>query len=225
MSEHAPGAEVEPELDEAAIDRIVDGLMAEPWGEEVPAEAARLYRDEFGLPLPPIPRDLVPGLRFLGPGLVGTREDTPDPYGLDWFVAELQEGPEPYLILGQAGYGVRNWAMHYYLVRDRLALFLQLGWGGAYRDAATATARAAAGFAAVARLLELADRIGPEGLVVVSSDVAGSRLGRLSGDGRLALEDHPTPLTASIATLEQAEPNVQGSENIPHGLFGIGLRI
>lgn len=223
MSESAEDAE--SELDQAAIGAIAEKLMTEPWGEEAVAEAARLFNDDLGLPMPPVPPSLVPGLRFVAPGLVASRDDAPDPYGLDWFVAELEEGPEPYLILGQAGYGVHNWAMHYYLVQDRLALFLQLGWGGACRDPSAANARVAAGFAAVTRLVELASRVGPEGLLVVSSDLAGSRLGRLGADGRLALEEHPTPITASIATLEQAEPDLVGGEKVSHSLFGVGLRI
>ena len=44
----------------------------------------------------------------------------------------MQEaGTEPvadYLLLGHAGHGIQSYAIHYYVVRGPLALFLQIGW-------------------------------------------------------------------------------------------------
>jgi hypothetical protein len=150
-----------------------------------------------------VPRGLAEATRILGPGLVGTRTDTPGPYGLDWFLDELRAGPvADYFLLGQAGHGVRSWYLHYYLVEGGLALFLQIAWGGLGTDDASGAERLELAFAQAAGLLEREPGPLPPGerLVVVESDRSGRLLGRSRPGGGLALEPSADPL-AEAATL------------------------
>jgi hypothetical protein len=101
-------------------------------------EAKTLFTKE-GLSFPYIPEEMIPQVKKLHSWIFGTREDTPSPYQIAKFVEEIDTKPvENYLIFGHAGYGTNSWAMHYFLVKDNLALFTQTSWGGIYTDNETA---------------------------------------------------------------------------------------
>lgn len=88
-----------------------------------------------GLPAPPIPPEFEAKIKELSEWIFGTRPLDARPYNIEAFVDEVLAGPvEDYLVVAHDGYGINNWALHYYLKLDHLALFLQLPWGGAYDD-------------------------------------------------------------------------------------------
>jgi hypothetical protein len=82
-------------------------------------------------------------------------------YFLDTFVEELEAGadggPDDYLLLGHAGHGVESHAIHYYLVRAPLAVFLQVQWGTPDTDAGAAARTMAGHYEQVERLLAAVD--------------------------------------------------------------------
>ncbi len=165
---------------ETFTDAELDG-MAEPRGLALAEQLLFLFEDE-GLPLPPLPESLIPQLVIVRPWMFGSREDTPGAYDLNWFVREaVEQEPAEYVLFGQDGHGVNSLAMHYYLVSGRLAVFVQVPWGGAYMDKQASNAAVAAALVGVERLIEaaraaeqgLVDR--NERLVVVASDLHGHR--------------------------------------------------
>lgn len=211
---------MEDELDDALAQlpgldypRLV-GIEAMGW-------AAYLFEEMLELPAPPLPAGFAQTMRVLGPGVVGTREDAPGPYGLSWFLRELEEKPvADYLLAGHSGHGSNSWAIHYYLVQAPLALFIQIPWGGGYMDNALAGARVRRAFAEAAALITakgLDDLPAERRLVVVASDLAGSAWGLagLPGKGALAgLEPAADPLAAALASLnrepEPFDPRAHG---------------
>ena len=182
--------------------------MPEPTGLELAEQLMVLFEHE-GLPLPPLPEAMLDDLVLIRPWLVGTREGTPGPYALDWFVRDaVKDEPPAYLLLGHDGHGVNSVAMHYYLVTGRLALFLQISWGGAYMDKAGRNAAVAAGFAAASRLIEAARRAEPElvrsdrRLVVVASDLHGHRHALLRAGEAPDWRPSGDALAAAVASLQ-----------------------
>ncbi|MBV9358982.1 MAG: hypothetical protein JO023_26030 [Chloroflexi bacterium] len=130
-----------------------------------------------GLPPPPVPDRFVPSFRRQGEWRFGTRTGVPDLYTLAWFLDELRAGEAPeYVLIGHDGHGVNSWAMHFYLVQQPLAIFLQLAWGGVYMDNVEAGERVAQRFAEADRLVEAASKgLSTEtSLLVVESDLQQS---------------------------------------------------
>jgi hypothetical protein len=57
------------------------------------------------------------------------------PYAFEEYVRDgTRKGVRDFLVLAHAGHGVNSYALHYYLVRKPLHLFLQVSWGGVYMD-------------------------------------------------------------------------------------------
>jgi hypothetical protein len=102
------------------------------------AEANALFR-EAGLPVPAIPPQLAARLEQREPWCYATRELDHSPYDWRAFVDEADPAVSDYAVLAHAGHGANSYAIHYYLVHGPLRLFLQLGWGGVYMDAAATT--------------------------------------------------------------------------------------
>jgi hypothetical protein len=82
-----------------------------------------------------------------------------------------------YVVLAHDGHGVNSYAIHYFLVRQPLCLFLQVAWGGVYTDAAQATAHLEHCFSQATRLVQTVARARTEGqmvrddrLIVVATD-------------------------------------------------------
>jgi hypothetical protein len=104
--------------------------------ESAGAQAARaLFRAEE-LPFPPLPHDLLTRLTPAGQTVFSTSPLTIGPYDLARHVQafEANASPEPQAVIGFDGHGFNSWAMHCYVVREGLALFIQLPWGGAFMD-------------------------------------------------------------------------------------------
>jgi hypothetical protein len=99
-------------------------------------QARELFAAE-DLPFPPLPADVGDVLREVAPNVFSTRQVDASPYNLRVYSFEIQTDPAVpnYAVVGFDGHGINSWAVHYYLVEDALALFIQLAWGGAYVDA------------------------------------------------------------------------------------------
>ncbi|MEB3355620.1 MAG: hypothetical protein VKK04_02655 [Synechococcales bacterium] len=147
-------------------------------------KAQALFATE-GLPFPHIPAEMHDTFCLLAPWVYSTRTDIPDPYGIAQFVEEVSTQPvADYVVLGHTGHGINSYAMHYYLVRGSLALFLQIAWGGAYTDNDKAVEKMATAYAQAEQLaaaIEAAKLSPSERLIVVISDFYGSRWTHLDG--------------------------------------------
>lgn len=183
--------------DEAAADQQT-APDATPVGLDALQQAYLLFRDGFDLPFPPVPRSLVGRMRIVGRGQVGTRTDAPRLDSIPALLAELERGPVPdYLLMGQAGHGFTSEAMHYHLVLDGLAIFLQLRMVSLGAEPEVMQQRIAQAFRQIEALLALA----PRNLVIVESDIEGRRIGRLGPDRKLQLESDPAPLATALERL------------------------
>ena len=145
-------------------------------------QAKSLFAKEE-LPFPLIPTELADRLQKLAPWVYSTRADIPNLYDLEWFVQEIEDHtPEDYVGLGHAGYGFNTYAIHYYLVQHPIAVFLQVGWGGAYTDNSAAAKRLEGYFAEITSMFEQASQAQEAGklktsaiIALVLSDFYGSR--------------------------------------------------
>ena len=150
--------------------------------------ACQLFTQEE-IPFPFIPPEMRPAFAELSEWVYGTRPDAPWLYEIRDYVREA--GTEPvadYLLMGHAGHGIQSYAMHYYLVRGPLALFVQSGWGGAYMDKDKATRDMAARYAQAEELIQAVEAAQREGrfrpgerLIISDSDFYGSSWTRIDG--------------------------------------------
>lgn len=152
------------------------------------AEAQQRFSDE-GLPFPWVPPEMAADFAKVDEWVYSTRSDTPNPYDFGWFSKEVATQPvDDYVLVGHAGRGTNSYAIHYYLVRGPLALFLQLSWGGAYTDNAKAAQKLTTAFTkaevlarAVAAAQQAARFQADERLILTISDMSGSYWIRLQG--------------------------------------------
>jgi hypothetical protein len=94
-------------------------------------EAMQLYETNH-LPIPPLPAELTQDVVKVYEWVYGTRADVRSPYWIQPYISELETGLQPdYVVFGHAGHGIVSYALHFYLVRGPLALFLQHSWGNA----------------------------------------------------------------------------------------------
>ena len=163
-------------------------------------DAKGLFAGE-GLGFPPIPAEMIPQFHTVSPWIFGTRDGTPSPYNLSWFVSEVAENAVPdYLLMGHAGRGTNSWALHYYLVRGPLAVFLQSAWGGIYTTNEAAVETMKVRFALAEELTQAVEEARqkqrlelPERRVVVVSDFYGFRWATLNSPGDNGGKDEPSP--------------------------------
>lgn len=150
-------------------------------------EQAREHFRHSGLAFPYVPEELGAQFTRQSDWVFGTRADAPAPYDIDSFVDEACTEPElGYLLVGQDGHGINSYAMHYYLVRGPLALFVQSGWGGAYMDAEESARAIEARFGLARQLADAVDAVSKAGrfepnerLIVSESDFYGGRWARV----------------------------------------------
>jgi hypothetical protein len=172
-------------------------------------EKARHLFQKAGLAFPSIPEKLAVRLKEKGEWLFSTRKPQMSPYNLQYYVGEcdgsvlMQCGPvlyerkttarrvADYALLCHSGHGINSYALQYYLVYGRLALFLHLGWGGVYMDAAESARQIRDCFAladAIVPTVQLSQQLPTCGrLTIVGSDFYGSYWA-LPGENRLAKE-------------------------------------
>lgn len=107
------------------------------------------------LPFPYIPPEMRSAIHRIGDGIYGTRGSTHSLYDMAPFVEEAATQPvADYILLGEAGHGFTSHAIHYYLVRGPLAVFIQKNWGGAYTDVQRAEKDIATTFHIVEQLVD-----------------------------------------------------------------------
>lgn len=155
-------------------------------------EGARELFSSWGLPLPAIPAAPREGLRAVDARTYSTRTLPESPYHLRHYIEEGASAPSAYCVLAHSGHGVNSHAIQYYLVNERLRLFLHLAWGGVYMDEDAARAN-------IRECLALADAIvaavdtkdgEPTQLTIVASDFYGGDWWRDADAPRWPLPQH-----------------------------------
>ena len=172
---------------------------------------------DWGLPCPTVPASLAGHMHHVTRGEYGTRDEFElSPYAIEHWVRESQEGEvSSYDLVAHAGHGVNSWAIHYFLVIDRLQLFLQVPWGGVYMDKASSTAEVAEAFRIADELVEAVAAApetvwpGPGSVTLMASGFYGSTLtvpalpdtGRSNNQSGTEWHDPETlePLRAALA--------------------------
>lgn len=132
-------------------------------------------RNDLGAP--PLPPELATSIEKRRDFQWSSRELPFSPYAPFQYVEELVRSPPgDYVALSHDGHGANSYALHYQLVRGRLAMLLQIGWGGAYMDkpvAAKCVATAMSAADKIVKAAEIAERsgywLGTERLLVVAS--------------------------------------------------------
>ncbi len=95
-------------------------------------EAFQRYQ-ENGLRLPPVPRELVDELDEFADWRWGSEDLNLE--NVDGFLeAARKPDGEPVVAFGHVGHGVSSWWLCYLLLRDSIAIYVRLAYGGAYED-------------------------------------------------------------------------------------------
>lgn len=145
-------------------------------------ERARALLERHGLDLPPIPEELRRNFKERDRWCFSSRPVKIWPYEFDEYVKEAEtKRLSDYVLLTHAGHGVNSYAIHYYVIRGPLRLFLQLAWGGIYEDQRKTTVAVNQCFKLADRLLELVETKGHRNLLpndrmlIAASDFYGWR--------------------------------------------------
>lgn len=97
-------------------------------------ESFKLYKTNH-LPFPPIPTEYSKNIVKISEWVFGTRTNARSPYATNFYIEELQTDKRSnYTVFGHAGHGIMSYGLHFYLVKNSLALFLQHSWGNADSD-------------------------------------------------------------------------------------------
>lgn len=137
------------------------------------------------LPVPPIPVEMEDSLTLITPNLLASSRLPAEPWNLNlWLTALEQFNIQDMMVYGIDGFGVNSHALHYYLIRPHLAVFLQYPFGGIYQEPANLeeVEEMMVRISALDCLIDdLTDTLFEAGdkLVVVHSGFAGTHLGVL----------------------------------------------
>jgi hypothetical protein len=147
--------------------------------EATDIEKARQLFEDAGLAFPKLPQELAVRLKQLDQWLFSTRPIDVSPYDFEHYVQEAKRTrKEDYAVLAHDGHGINSYAIHYYMVRGPLRMFLQLAWGGVYMDAQAAEAQIRDCFSIADQIVAAAEKPArlQEGqrLTVAVSDFCGS---------------------------------------------------
>ena len=125
-------------------------------------ELTRKFTDA-GLPLPPIPDQLRVQLRTEHDWCWSTRPIDPfDMYAFDhpgltdtqFLLDVLADRVADYAAVSHSGHGINSYGLNFHLVHERLAILMQVGWGGHLMDNAERAHQLAGYWARVAELLD-----------------------------------------------------------------------
>lgn len=121
-------------------------------------EVAELF-EEAGVAPPPIPADLAPDLRRIHDWCYATRViNSGQMYMFDTYPLEVVTGAtQDYVAVSHAGHGINSYGLNYHLVYGWIAVFVQIGWGGAYHGS-DSVQRIEAWFSKCGDVLEAAAR-------------------------------------------------------------------
>ena len=142
------------------------------------------------LPVPPIPVEMESSLTLITPNLLASSRLPAEPWNINlWLTALEQFNVQDMVVYGIDGFGVNSHALHYYLVRPHLAVFLQYPFGGIYQEPANLeeVEGMLARISALDCLVDdLSDALfeGQDKLVVVNSGFAGTHLGILDSENQ-----------------------------------------
>ncbi len=159
---------------------------------------------EAGLAEPPIPNRFRSRIRVEAPWCFATRTvNAMEMYFFQHYPAELLTGaPRDYIAISHAGHGANSYAINYHLVDGVIAVFAQIGWGGAYGDASESARRVNDLFRSVAQALAAVEtarsrwlKSGRGRLVLIESDLRG-----LSSWGWLDQPLHHEAIPARLET-------------------------
>ena len=82
--------------------------------------------EDLGIPFPPIPKTLSEYLMPLSEVAFGSCQTNAPLYNLETHLDHLlNQWPSDYVMYGLSGHGFNSRALHYYLVTDQCALFIQ----------------------------------------------------------------------------------------------------
>jgi hypothetical protein len=160
--------------------------MSKLKGESSTAAVEAVNRDfaDAGLPLPPISSALAARLQQLASGIYATRTSLPPIYQLERYAYEyLHTPPEPYLVIALGGHGIASQAMHYYLVVDKIAIFLQISYINMLNEKLETANRIKSCFQGVKMLFKEMKPLPPQEkrLLIIESDISGSGWGWIVG--------------------------------------------
>lgn len=169
-----------------------------------PIEKAKNQFAESGIPFPPVPEEMITKVLEFQPWVFGTRRIKHGMYFIETFIEEVQSrNVDDYLLFGHDGHGVNSYALHYFLVFKRLAIFIQWGWGGVYMDNAKQLREIATLFDYVKRVIDLHESIPlnvlatSKRLLIVESDFVNSFWG-FTSEGKVEHTDKISALKGAL---------------------------
>jgi hypothetical protein len=130
----------------------------------------------------------------------------------EYVQAGMRERARSYVLVAHAGYGINSYAIHYYLVRGPLRVFVQIVWGGVYSNGPKHAAAVNRCFALLEHLILTVEAVVAAGhlqrsdrLVVAASSFYGSHW--IRPDGETMEEATPeSTLTAVLTWLRESLP-------------------
>lgn len=134
---------------------------------------------EAGLAMPPIPNHLRDSLFRVKKWCYATKAVDPlEMYRFESYLIEaVTDNPDPYFAFSHAGHGINSYAINYQVVIGRIALFVQIPWGGGYMDKERQAAAVAQVFSRCADLLGvIPDEVEGDRLLVAVSELRQLRL-------------------------------------------------
>jgi hypothetical protein len=195
---------------EKTMERPAAASLDDEGDEPSALEEAFVRYQENGLRLPPVPRELVDELDEFAEWRWGSEDlDLEDRDG--FLAAARTPGGENEVAFGHVGHGVSSWWLCYRLKLDALAVFVRLGYGGAYDDteetvpAINATTAALEDLIPAASAAKAAGRLRGGHRLIVVIDEKRNGFWEIAGgaDGRHRSDD---PLGEAMAFLSEPMP-------------------
>lgn len=155
----------------------IDDDAADPYAADAPLAQAYAMLQRMGLSLPPMPEPLLPLLQQVGETVFTTEIGTTSLANRAALVARASRGTAvPGIGLSHEGRGSNTWALHYHAVLPRMALYVDIPFGGAYMDLEASQLEVEIAWASAERLIRAALSAQVDATVVVEHrGVRGSR--------------------------------------------------
>ncbi len=149
----------------------------DPYASDGALAAAHAMLQRMGLPLPPLPEAMLTLFGQAGETVFTTNVGTTSLSNRVALVARAARGDAvPGIGLSHEGYGSNNWSLRYHAVVPRVALFVEIPFGGAYMDPDVSRLEVEQAWSSAERLLTAAQASSVDALVVVDHrGLRGSR--------------------------------------------------